>query len=78
MKPYNIHNSCIRYCVIALTKVIVFVIVLKNWHFNDPNLDSEPPALCQIHLKILKSGILDAGLYQAKSQNSEYLCTFTV
>lgn len=40
-EPYNIHTSCISYCVIALTNVIVFIIVLKNWHFNDPNLDSE-------------------------------------
>lgn len=39
--------------MIALTKVIVFVIVLKNWHLNDPDLDSEPPGLGQIHLNIL-------------------------
>lgn len=51
MKPYNIHISC---CVIALTNVIVFIIVLTNWHFIDPNLDSEPPGIHQINLNILK------------------------
>lgn len=39
--------------MIALTKVLVFVIILKNWHFNYPNLDSEPAGLCQINLNIL-------------------------
>lgn len=44
--------------MIALTKVIVFVILLKNWHFNHPNLDSEPPGLCQINLNILNLAFL--------------------
>lgn len=33
-KPPNIHNSCISYCVVALTKVIVFIVIFEELAFQ--------------------------------------------
>lgn len=78
-EPYNIHTSCISYCVIALTNVIVFIIVLKNWHFNDPNLDSELLELSRL-IRISSNWYFTCRFIPSLNlKTPEYLCTlFTV
>lgn len=78
-EPYNIHISCISYCVIALTNVIVFIIVLKNWHFNDPNLDSELPEFGRL-IWISSNWYFTCWFIPSLNlKTPEYLCTlFTV